>query len=81
VVVIGSLAGVLFDRLLGPSWFTRQFAGSTRVVVTSALVAIAGALIGYHLAVLAAFGGAILTVVLAALIGAGVVLYVWRMIR
>jgi hypothetical protein len=30
ILVIGIVAGILFDRLAGPSWLTRQFAGSTR---------------------------------------------------
>jgi hypothetical protein len=49
VLVIGLAAGFLFDRLAG---LARQFSGSTRGIVTSALVGMAGALIGYHIAVL-----------------------------
>ena len=37
VLVIGIVAGILFDRLAGPSWFARQFSGSTRGIITSAL--------------------------------------------
>ena len=59
VLVIGLAAGFLFDRLAGPSWLARQFSGSTRGIVTSALVGMAGALIGYHIAVLLALGGGI----------------------
>lgn len=43
VLVIGVVAGIVFDRLAGPSWLARQFAGSTRGIITSALVGIAGA--------------------------------------
>ena len=43
VLVIGIVAGILFDRLAGPSWLSRQFSGSTRGIVTSALVGVAGA--------------------------------------
>ncbi len=43
VLGIGIIAGVLFDRLAGPSWLARQFSGSTRGIVTSALVGVAGA--------------------------------------
>ena len=28
VLVIGIVAGILFDRVAGPSWLTRQFSGS-----------------------------------------------------
>jgi hypothetical protein len=38
ILAIGIVAGILFDRLAGPSWLTRQFTGSTRGIVTSALV-------------------------------------------
>src|ERR1700731_1538144 len=38
ILVIGIVAGILFDRLAGPSWLARQFAGSTRGIITSALV-------------------------------------------
>src|ERR1700737_2530611 len=57
ILVIGIAAGILFDRLAGPSWLARQFAGSTRGIITSALVGIAGAFVGYHVAVLLALGG------------------------
>ena len=74
----GIAAGILFDRLAGPSWLARQFSGSTRGIITSALVGVAGAFIGYHIAVLLALGGGLLTAVIAAAAGAAVVLFVWR---
>jgi uncharacterized membrane protein YeaQ/YmgE (transglycosylase-associated protein family) len=80
VLVIGIVAGILFDRLAGPSWLTRQFSGSTRGVITSALVGVAGAFVGNHIAMLA-FGGGLLTSVIAAAAGAAVVLFVWRMAK
>jgi uncharacterized membrane protein YeaQ/YmgE (transglycosylase-associated protein family) len=81
VLVIGLAAGFLFDQLAGPSWLARQFSGSTRGIVTSALVGTAGALIGYHIAVLLALGGGIVTSVIAAALGATVVLFAWRMAK
>jgi len=81
VLVIGVAAGFLFDRLAGPSWLARQFTGSTRGIITSALIGIAGALIGYHLAVLLALGGGLLMSVIAAALGAAVVLFAWRMAK
>ena len=80
VVVIGIVVGVLFDRLAGPSWLARQFSGSTRGILTSVLVGVAGAFVGYHIVMLA-FGGGLLTSVIAAAAGAAVVLFVWRMAK
>jgi uncharacterized membrane protein YeaQ/YmgE (transglycosylase-associated protein family) len=81
ILVIGIVAGVLFDRLAGPSWLTRQFVGSTRGLVTSALVGVAGAFVGYHIAVLIALSGGLLTWVIAAAAGAAVVLFAWRLAK
>jgi uncharacterized membrane protein YeaQ/YmgE (transglycosylase-associated protein family) len=81
VFVIGIVAGILFDRLAGPSWLARQFSGSTRGIITSALVGVAGAFVGYHIAGLVALGGGLLTSVIAAAVGAAVVLFVWRMAK
>lgn len=80
VLAIGIVAGLLFDRLAGPSWLARQFSGSTRGIVTSALVGVAGAFVGYHIAVLALGGGLIISLVAAA-VGSAVVLFVWRMAK
>lgn len=81
VLVIGVVAGILFDRLAGPSWLARQFAGSTRGIITSALVGVAGAFVGYHIAVLLALGVGLLTSVITAAVGAAVVLFAWRMAK
>jgi uncharacterized membrane protein YeaQ/YmgE (transglycosylase-associated protein family) len=81
VLAIGVAAGFLFDRLAGPSWLARQFSGSIRVVITSILVGIAGAFIGYHIAALLALGGGIVAAAIAAALGAAVVLFAWRMAK
>jgi uncharacterized membrane protein YeaQ/YmgE (transglycosylase-associated protein family) len=81
VLVIGIVAGILFDRLAGPSWLARQFSGSTRGIITSALVGVAGAFVGYHIALLLALGGGLLASVIAAVAGAAVVLFAWRMAK
>ena len=81
VLLIGIVAGFLFDRLAGPSWLARQFAGSRRGVMTSSLVGVAGAFVGYHIALLLAVGGGLLTSVVAAAAGAALVLFVWRTAR
>ena len=80
VLVIGIVAGILFDRLAGPSWLARQFSGSARGVLTSALVGVAGAFVGYHIVMLAINGGLVMSVVAAAA-GAAVVLFGWRMAK
>jgi uncharacterized membrane protein YeaQ/YmgE (transglycosylase-associated protein family) len=81
ILAIGIVAGLLFDRLAGPSWLARQFSGSTRTLITSALVGIAGAFVGYHIGVLLGLGGGIVTAIIAAALGAAVVLYGWRTAR
>jgi uncharacterized membrane protein YeaQ/YmgE (transglycosylase-associated protein family) len=81
VLAIGIIAGLLFDRLAGPSWLARQFSGSTRGIITSALVGVAGAFVGYHIAVLLALGGGLVTSIIAAAAGAVVVLFAWRMAK
>jgi uncharacterized membrane protein YeaQ/YmgE (transglycosylase-associated protein family) len=81
VLVIGVAAGILFDRLAGPSWLARQFSGSSRGIITSTLVGIAGAFIGYQIAVLLALGGGMVTSAIAAAVGAAVVLFAWRMAK
>jgi uncharacterized membrane protein YeaQ/YmgE (transglycosylase-associated protein family) len=81
VLVIGIAAGILFDRLAGPSWLARQFAGSTRGMITSALVGVAGAFVGYHIVLLLVLGGGLVTSLIAAAAGAAVVLFAWRMAK
>lgn len=79
LLVIGIAAGLLFDRFAGPGWLSRQIAGSTRTMVTSALVGIAGSFVGYHLAGLLGIGG--YGALIVAIIGAAVTLWVWRLMR
>jgi uncharacterized membrane protein YeaQ/YmgE (transglycosylase-associated protein family) len=81
VLAIGVVAGLLFDRLAGPSWLARQFSGSSRGIVTSALVGVAGAFVGYHIALLLALNGGLLMSIIAAAAGAAVVLFAWRMAK
>jgi uncharacterized membrane protein YeaQ/YmgE (transglycosylase-associated protein family) len=80
VLVIGIAVGLIFDRFAGPGWLTRQIAGKTRPMLTSSLIGIAGAFIGYHVALILAFGRGYGAFIAAAL-GAAVVLWLWRMVR
>ncbi len=82
ILAIGIVAGLIFDRIAGPGWLTRQIAGSTRGVVTSSLVGIAGSFIGFNVAVLLAIAPATGWLALAfAAAGAAIVLWLWRMLR
>jgi uncharacterized membrane protein YeaQ/YmgE (transglycosylase-associated protein family) len=78
ILIIGIVAGIVFDRVAGPGWLTRQIAGSTRGLVTSSLIGIAGAFLGYHVLALGTAGYAPF---IGAVIGAALVLWVWRMIK
>jgi uncharacterized membrane protein YeaQ/YmgE (transglycosylase-associated protein family) len=79
VLVIGIVVGIGFLRVNRPSWLTRQIAGGRRAELTSALVGIAGAFIGFHIGALLVFDTIIL--LLFALVGAVVVVWAWREVR
>jgi len=80
VLLIGIVAGIIYDRFAGPGWLSRKIAGPTRIVVTSALIGIAGSFIGFHLAGLIGLRGALAGYVAAA-IGAAAVLFGWRTLK
>ena len=79
LLIIGILAGLLFDRFAGPGWFSRQIAGKNRLMVTSSLVGIAGSFVGYHIAVLVGILGA--AALIGAVVGAAAVLWGWRTVK
>ena len=79
VLIIGIVVGVLFQRVRGQGWLTRQIAGR-RADFTAALVGIAGAFIGFHLVALAGLISPLL-VLLGALVGAVLVVWAWREVR
>jgi uncharacterized membrane protein YeaQ/YmgE (transglycosylase-associated protein family) len=81
ILLIGGTAGFLFDRFAGPSWLGQQFAGR-RGIVTSMLVGIAGAFIGFHLSLIGRMVGMEgFALLIGAAAGAGITLLLWRMIR
>lgn len=82
LLAIGIIAGIIFDRVAGPGWLTRQIAGSRRGLMTSSLIGIAGSFIGFHLATLLALStvGGFVPFIVAA-IGAVLILWLWRMLR
>jgi len=79
LLVIGIAAGLLFDRFAGPGWLSRQMAGQNRLLVTSALVGIAGSFIGYFIFILIGIVGT--AALLGAILGAAGVLWGWRMVK
>jgi uncharacterized membrane protein YeaQ/YmgE (transglycosylase-associated protein family) len=79
VLIIGILAGLIFDRFAGPSWLKRQFSGAAPGMVTSALVGVAGAFVGSEVAGLLRLTG--YAVLIAAAVGAAAVLFGWRTVR
>ena len=81
VLVIGVAAGIIAQRIARPSWLSRQIAGKGRADLTSALVGIAGAFIGFHIAAIVALSAGMIVLFVAAVIGAVLVLWGWREFR
>jgi uncharacterized membrane protein YeaQ/YmgE (transglycosylase-associated protein family) len=68
------------STLARASWLSRQIAGG-RADLTSALVGIAGAFIGFHIAALVALSAGMIVLFIAAIVGAVLVVWGWREIR
>lgn len=81
VLVIGIVAGIVFQRAARPSWLSTQLAGGRRADLTAALVGIAGAFIGFHIAAILALSMGMLLILVSAAVGAVLVLWGWREIR
>jgi hypothetical protein len=79
VLLIGAVGGLLFDRFAGPGWLKRQIAGAMPSMVTSALVGVAGAFVGFHLALSLKLSADVALVGAAA--GTAAVLLGWRTVR
>jgi uncharacterized membrane protein YeaQ/YmgE (transglycosylase-associated protein family) len=76
ILLIGVLAGLFFNRY-SRSWLAR-IGGSSRSDLTSALVGIAGAFIGFHVSVIIGLLPSPLMHYLLAIVGAVLVLWLWR---
>jgi uncharacterized membrane protein YeaQ/YmgE (transglycosylase-associated protein family) len=76
VLAIGIAAGLVYNRY-GQTWLRRQFV-TQHSDVTSALVGIAGAFIGFHVGVLLGLLPSPLMHYLTAVVGAFLVLWFWR---
>jgi uncharacterized membrane protein YeaQ/YmgE (transglycosylase-associated protein family) len=81
VLLIGIIVGIAAQRMARASWLSRQIAGGRRADLTSALVGIAGAFIGFHIAAIVALSAGMIVLFASAAIGAAVVLWGWREIR
>ena len=68
---------MVFGRF-GQGWFARNVSGPSHSNVTSALVGIAGAFIGFHIGVVLELVPLPLMQYLLAVVGALVVLWAWR---
>ena len=77
IVVIGIVVGLMF-RHYAMGWIARNVGSSTSSDVTTALVGIAGAFIGFHIGVVLELLPLPLMQYLLAVIGAIVVLWLWR---
>lgn len=82
LLLIGIVAGLIFERTIRPGWFSRELANERRGMITCGLIGIAGSFIGYHLTLLL---GLLRTSALMPFIGAMLfavlVLYLWRIMR
>ena len=76
ILLIGVVAGLFFNRY-SRSWLARM-GGSSRSDLTSALVGIAGAFIGFHVSVIIGLLPSPLMHYLLAIVGAALVLWLWR---
>jgi uncharacterized membrane protein YeaQ/YmgE (transglycosylase-associated protein family) len=76
VLAIGIAAGLAFNRY-GQTWLRRQFV-TRHSDVTSALVGIAGAFVGFHVGVILGLLPSPLMLYIAAVVGAFLVLWAWR---
>ena len=76
VLIIGIVVGLFFNRY-ARTWLAR-LGTSSHSDTTSALVGVAGAFIGFHLGVILGLLPSPLMLYLAAVIGAVVVVWLWR---
>jgi hypothetical protein len=79
VLAVGVLGGLVFDHFAGPGWFKRQVAGAMPSMITSALVGVAGAFVGFHLALSLKLSADVALV--GAVVGTAAVLLGWRTVR
>jgi uncharacterized membrane protein YeaQ/YmgE (transglycosylase-associated protein family) len=81
VLLIGIIAGVIGQRGMRSSWLSRLTVGGTRADITSALVGIAGAFIGFHIGAILALSAGMIVLFIFAAVGAALVLWGWKTVR
>lgn len=81
VLLIGTIAGVIAERGVRRSWLARRIGSGSRADITSALVGVAGAFIGFHVASLIGLSGGVIALFLGAVVGAVVILWGWKTVR
>jgi uncharacterized membrane protein YeaQ/YmgE (transglycosylase-associated protein family) len=81
ILLIGIVVGIAWMRITNSGWLSQKLAGGRRAEVTSSLVGIAGAFIGFHVAALIGLGGGEVVLLLGALVGAALVVWVWREVK
>jgi uncharacterized membrane protein YeaQ/YmgE (transglycosylase-associated protein family) len=78
VLAIGAVLGIAVERFAGRGRLLRSITAASPV--TAALVGVAGAFVGFHLAELLRFPGSTARLIAAAL-GAAIVAWTWRAVR
>jgi hypothetical protein len=79
VLAIGVVGGLAFDHFAGPGWLKRQVVGAMPSMITSALVGVAGAFVGFHLAL--SLKLSVEVALVGAALGTAAVLFGWRTVR
>jgi uncharacterized membrane protein YeaQ/YmgE (transglycosylase-associated protein family) len=81
ILLIGIVVGVAWLRMTNSGWLSQKIAGGRRAEVTSSLVGIAGAFIGFHVAALIGLGGGEIVLLAGALVGAALIVWIWREVK
>lgn len=81
VLLIGIIVGIAMLRMTRPGWLSQKIAGGRRAEVTTSLVGIAGAFVGFHVAALTGLGGGEIVLLAGAAVGAALVVWVWREVK
>jgi uncharacterized membrane protein YeaQ/YmgE (transglycosylase-associated protein family) len=81
VLLIGVVVGIAMLRMTNSGRLSQKLAGGRRAEVTTSLVGIAGAFIGYHVAALIGLGGGEIVLLIGAAIGAALIVWIWREVK
>jgi hypothetical protein len=81
VLLIVVVVGIAAQRMARASWLSRQIAGGRCADLTSALVGIAGAFIGFHIGAIIALSAGMILLFIFEIVGAVLVLWGCREIK